>query len=489
MLDVNPTDESSDCRPRPFQPVTPGLPNSDQPGVLLQSASVAQTFFDQPLRWRVRQLGALPKKLNYYFLRSSLEPEDLENRLNFEEIAVHAPRNCRFDQDLKIELTVREDGTAFPRFLYHTGRDEKDTIAKNGQAFPLDVTTAAAQAAAKAYIGFDFGTSNSSVSFVESRGVTEYQRRVGESSWKELHELAYALPYPIADALLMYLAETVSKERRDVAARQAGEAMLATLCYSAIADYRWQRQTLAARDKSKVFGQITQRSAGPLWGTLRQLFVSQEFGKKAVFTFPIIELFVGEIFASVEEFVTFIAQAKHDKTGVGSMDLQTPLHALANICHKVFKRTQFGFFEAVQRARFSLSPTYRGQFRVAHGQPPFIRSCEVEFGKGTQAPPELMPYLLVLDAKVALPLSPMVVWWQNTKRPLFEHGDCHLFDTISRDATECSFKTVGRTDQLIIKSTDAELSTLLSQIAAERISDSEIEVISVDILGCEDDGD
>ncbi len=67
MLDVNRTDESSDCRPRLFKPVTSSLPNPGQPGVLLQSASAIRAFLGQPMRWKVGQLDAEPKRLEYFF--------------------------------------------------------------------------------------------------------------------------------------------------------------------------------------------------------------------------------------------------------------------------------------------------------------------------------------------------------------------------------------------------------------------------------------
>ncbi len=280
MLDVNRSDQSSDCRPRPLKPITEGLPNPDQPGVLLQSASAVQAFIGRPMRWKVTQLGALPKKLNYFFLRSSLDPDDLDNRLNFEETSVTSPKNCKFDQDLKIELTVREDGTATPRFLYHTGRTESENVHTEAKPFALDVTYTASSPNAKAYVGFDFGTSNSSVSFVESRGIKEYKKRLGENSWKELNELAYELPYPIADPVLAYLSETTNKDRLNAAARQAFEAMLALTFYSAMVDYRWYRQQVSVRDKSKVFAQLSQRSVGPLWGLLRAAFRSTGLWKK-----------------------------------------------------------------------------------------------------------------------------------------------------------------------------------------------------------------
>ena len=38
-----------------MKPVTKDLPNADQPGVLLQSASAIQAFIDTPMRWKVGQ--------------------------------------------------------------------------------------------------------------------------------------------------------------------------------------------------------------------------------------------------------------------------------------------------------------------------------------------------------------------------------------------------------------------------------------------------
>jgi molecular chaperone DnaK (HSP70) len=49
-----------------------------------------------------------------------------------------------------------------------------------------------------AYIGFDFGTSNSSVSVVSRADVKVYERRARDKSWLELNDLVPVLPYPVA---------------------------------------------------------------------------------------------------------------------------------------------------------------------------------------------------------------------------------------------------------------------------------------------------
>ncbi len=479
MLDLNHTDNSSDCRPRPFKPITPNLPNPEQPGVLLQSSSAIRAFIDQPMRWKIGQLGAQPKRLDYFFLRSSLNPDDLENRFNFEETIVYAPDRCKFDQNMKLELLVKEDGTAVPKFIYHTGQTDQDTIFTEGRPFALDVTYGASSPGAKAYIGFDFGTSNSSVAFVESRSVREYQRRLGDASWKELNDIVYELPYPVADPLLAYLSEPADTERLFAAARRATEGMLAMLFYAAIVDYRWWRQRENYRDRSKVFGQLTQRSAGPLWGMLRQLFVEQNFRKKASFTAPIGELFQGNTYHLLDAFVTVLAQQKHEKSE--ATDQHRPIHTLANFCNRVFGQAKFGYFENLRAEKFTKQVT--GHYRIATGQPPFIKAYEVKLASLV---PEVMPYLLLRDSNVALPLSPMVLWWQDPKMQMYDHGFCYVFDYAAKDGQSFSFKTVGRSDHLMVSSGDCELGVLAQQLQTERAQDGPIETVQLTVVTCDE---
>ena len=88
---------------------------------------------------------------------------------------------------------------------------------------------------------------------------------------------------------------------------------------------------------------------------------------------------------------------------------------------------------------------------------------------------------------VALPLSPMVLWWQDGKSPLCDHGDCHLFDRREPDASRCSYRTVGRSVQLEGTSAHRELADLLPLLGAERTNDGLIEVINAQVLDCDDE--
>lgn len=258
--------------------------------------------------------------------------------------------------------------------------------------------------------------------------------------------------------------------------------MLTLAFYSAVADYRWWRQREGKRDKSKLFGSLSQRSAGPLWGALRQLFAQQSFGKKATFTGALAELFELENAKLLGDFATFVAQAKHDKAQLESMDAQRPLQILGNVCARIFRRAEFGFFEHLAQQKFS--KRISGQFRLAHGQPPFIKTHPVEL---TALVPEVMPYLLLPEANVAVPLSPMVFWWQDPKAQFLDHGCCYLFDGEIKGGGGYSFKTVARPEQLTVAASDEEIGELAAQLTTERSEDGAIEVVELSITTNEND--
>lgn len=475
MLDVNRTEEQSDCRPRPFSPITDGLPSPDAPGVLLPSASTLNGMLDRPLRWRVRQLGGQPKRLDYFFLRAGLDPEDLESRLNFEETHVDAPPRTSFDQDLKVELRVREDGTALPRFIYKTGRTEEDHIDKIGKAFALDMTCTANAKGIKAYVGFDFGTSNSSVSYVDNASITAYQKRKSEASWGELSEIAYQLPYPAAEPILRYLecSSGKSKEIAD-AARQAIEGVLATGAYSALADYRFVRSGGFNRGSSTLLKQLSQRSLGPLWGFLRTLLGRSaiNFGPKAEFIAPLAELFSSELETLLNDAVTMMGEEKHEKS-LG-FDCHRPLYVAANILRRTFQKTLFGFFEQIEQDAFS--EEFCGHFRVAHGHPPFIRTLPVRLERSV---PNRMPYLLNLESRKAISLKPLLFWKQIDGHHSYDHGHCFLFDLPERDGSTFSFKAVGIRHAERISITDDRVGALARELSNLRHDDGQQDAIQL----------
>ena len=103
-----------------FKPRTDGLPREiDSSGILLPSASIVSRFVGKPMVWRFKLKRPPRRSMRYYFLRSSFDPNDLENRQNIEHDVLHSPKKCAFDKDLKLELTVEADGTAKATVLCH----------------------------------------------------------------------------------------------------------------------------------------------------------------------------------------------------------------------------------------------------------------------------------------------------------------------------------------------------------------------------------
>jgi hypothetical protein len=114
---------------KPYSPREEGLPDvGKMPGVLLPSASVLKAFVDHPMRWRVKLDHAPKSRLDYHFLRSSLDPEDVQALQNPGHTVVVTPKNARFHPTLAVELSVRDDGTASPRFIYREGGADQERI-------------------------------------------------------------------------------------------------------------------------------------------------------------------------------------------------------------------------------------------------------------------------------------------------------------------------------------------------------------------------
>lgn len=190
-----------------FVPRSHGIPNSDVPGVLLPSASALGSVIGKQVRWRVRLDRPPHHRLDYYFLRSSFDLHDVDNLQNFEERTVFTPPGTTFDAHLTVELTIAEDGTASPRFIYRSSTQDGDARVASGRPFYLDMTYGKELPEAKAYLGLDFGTSNTAISYVDQRSVEIYRRRSSESSWNNLNDLVSILPYPIAAPLSHYMGQ------------------------------------------------------------------------------------------------------------------------------------------------------------------------------------------------------------------------------------------------------------------------------------------
>ncbi len=427
--------DGTGCETKPFTPCSDGLPQvRNTPGLLLPSASALQNLRGRPLRWKVR-LNRPPRHyLNYYFLRSSFDPEDVKNLHNVQEQKVRTPDNCAFDAAMQVELTVKQDGTATPAFIYKTGRTEAEAMLARGKPFFLDMTSISDTAATpEAYVGLDFGTSNTSVSFVNQQAVKIYKKRSEEKQWRELSDLVDVLPYPLAAPLARYLGQTDSKLLVD-AAFDFIEAALSLAAYTAFMELCG----LGRRATLRLFKGFTQRSAGPLWHFLQECL--KQMANDGDISSPYKMLLTApELFNQVDGAVVAWANLKHGKIHFGTVDHGRPVRLLANLSHQAFSHAVFGFFENVQKERFGTG--FHGTFRHAHGKPPFLRTSAY---RGDTPFPEAEAALVSIDSGLIMPLQPLIYWEACPKHPDLDFpGHCFVYDSSSKSDQQFSYKAVG----------------------------------------------
>jgi hypothetical protein len=450
-----------------FTPKTEGLPKvQGTPGLLLPSASILQNFIDQPLKWKVKLDHPPRHGLGYYFLRSSFDPADIENLQNIEEQTAYTPPGCSFDAALQVELLVKQDGTAIPNFVYKTGRTETETIARKGKNFYLDMTyVKTGGPIGDAYIGLDFGTSNSSVSYVDQSSVQLYEHRAEHRQWLELNELVQALPYPLAAPLGRYLGQT-DVFRLTTTAFNFVEAALALASYAAYVEYC----TADRRSQTRLFKGLAQRSAGPLWQFLKQCVKHSQDPSPISRVYS--ELFAEPLLGQMDAAVTSWSQVKHEKLDERTMDVLRPVQILGNISNRVFSKYVFGFFEGVQKQKYS--PKFHGSFRHAHGRPPFTTVSRYE---GDTPFAEAEAVLANLDSGEILPLQPLVFWESCEKHPDVDPpGHCYLFDSPLKTQSSFSFKAAAYSCSCEVSDQD-QYRTLANQVAEFRQSDPVVNAI------------
>lgn len=458
-------------KPRRFQALDQELPDcSAQPGLLIGAATALEQFIDKAMTWKMRGTGTAPKQLKYYFLRTpgaSETPSDpisvsSEARLNFEEDRIDAPIRKNFDSDLKVRLTIRSDGTACPSFIFRSAdlKNEKE-VSKEARPFFVDMTAAqrVKHVPQFAYVGMDFGTSNTSLSLVAQKTVHEIEERSKHASWQQLAELPERLPYPLAEPLQNFVSETLNKDRAAGIARQFVEAALTLAFISTYLDHCVQMGEANRAGITKLMFDLRQNSAGPIWMRVKQLLRSPKFLKSPRLSLNWAALVTSPVFDEIETVVTQIAQVKHEKAKLDDIEWHDALHAIGNIAAAFSSEVSFGFFENVEIN--PMSNEVSADFRVAHGRPPFHRRIPVMLPSSV---PMRQPYLFHLSAKMALPLLPFYLF-ENLHHPMsYDHGILHTLDTVDSRGRRLTYKNCFREKPLEIAEADKPLGPLVTKL-------------------------
>jgi hypothetical protein len=317
-----------------------------------------------------------------------------------------------------VELTIRDDGTAEPRFIYSRGKGSAET-AVAGRPFYLDMTFAANEAIGETYLGFDFGTSTSAFSYVSNHEIAEIEERVHSAGWRELSELVNDLPYIAAAPLAHFLSEIDSKKRAD-RGREAVEALLTLAAYIAYADYCAHSTKVSSHFKG-----LAHRSAGPLWALLRNLIKTES--RSLTLSAPLRDLFEGPNYTQFNQWIDEIAKSKHGKEF--SIDYVSLLGHLGNNIAKLFSEHIFGVFESVTPKRFA-SKKFQGIFRILTGaSQTFINVLEYE---GSQPFADSDVFIVNPKLGTALNLSPLLLWGLNRFR-LDEEPELFEFDSVKNE--------------------------------------------------------
>ena len=250
----------------------------------------------------------------------------------------------------------------------------------------------------EAYVGFDFGTSNSSVSYVEQQAVRVYTERASDKGWQELNELVNVLPFPAAYHLARFLGSTSEAEIEDRFG-VAFESLLFSILALGFIDFR---MTAEAR-KSSIFKQFTKGSAGPIWSVLRSIL--ERKAKQALFLPKLSTLLELRSRSAIDAAISAINDKKHHRAShyTGHREV---LSTLGNALNGAMTGWRFGQFEDITKQGFSSK--YTGIFRTAHGSHgPFVEIYEYE---GSETFSNMEAVLVSPERGEVLRMSPLIFW-------------------------------------------------------------------------------
>lgn len=422
-----------------LKPVTDGLLDKNTAGVLLPAASILESYIDLPMKWKFN-LSTPPKKtLDYWFMASSFDPNDINNVHNIIDHTIRTPPNTNFDSQLFLELTVRQDGTACPRFYYRSAKPNVPELSVEGKPFAMDMTFGGASGASHAYMGIDFGTSNSSITYVDQQNIKIYEERSKDSTWSNINDFTQTLPYPIAAPLSNYLSSKSSNI--DDRAREVIESFLMFGAYVAYSEYC---TLFHPRSETKFFKDFTQRSAGPLLALMRNTL--EKIKDQGEFSKPLKQLFEEPIKNEINELINQINDIKHNKSSF-KPDFQRAIRLFANVFNQYGADFKFGYFEDVKKATFKKN--FNGIFRNAVGHHfPFL---DVYQYTGDMSFSEDEAILVSIETGNVLNLSPLLFWSKAfNDKDVFE-SELNIFDANQKG--NFSYKFAGKNGSVVINHT------------------------------------
>ena len=355
-----------------------------QPGDLVPAAQSFRHFFDKQLRWRVKLPKRPSQSLEYKFYRPFDEAKprqdgiesgngrdakfDIESTnatiFNAEETKVYPSKGLGYDNRVTVEMTVREDGTATPRFIYQVGDPKRDIVehARPARPFFIDMTTSTSSSRLANYVGFDFGSSNSSICCLSNDVIESTSAKNLSAAWRGMAQALNHLPFPASFGVQVYLSCHDSSSVFD-AALAAYEGCLGTLAYSMASEAIQLRPELARR----LLKGFQHRSLGPL----RALLAESARELNQIGHFFSGSLVDGEVLDEIDKAIRNFTNVKHHKAKTTEFKWHEHLEFLVRILVKAFEGLLFGYCATSAPERMRLS-RHQGVFVVGHGSKPFV---------------------------------------------------------------------------------------------------------------------
>ena len=382
------------------------------------------------MTWKVKLSGAPTSSLQYHYLKSSFDPQDTNNVYNLLDDKILTPKGWKaFGQAIDVELTVKQDGTAIPCFVYGKGNNYQRI---EGKPFYLDMTYATKHASEGTFLGIDFGTATTAASIVSEKDVRAYQERAEDKNWLEISDMVDTLPYCISQNLARYISET-DRAMLDRYGKNTLESMLSFVAYLCFAD-------ISVTKPEKLVNRISsqppfKRSAGPLLNLIRSmknLNLEGTFLAKRMLA-PLDE----SVISKIEHATKQLNDSKHG--GDIYTDYNSLLKSLGNSINKAMSGFVFGRFEATKKQSFGGS--YDGIFRVLSGKnQPFVSALTY---KGYQDFAEHEIYIVDQHDKSCICISPFFIWGLDGLATGNASEELFSFDKFDRNSIKFNPTGVG----------------------------------------------
>ena len=426
-------------------------------GDLIPAAQSLRHFFEKRLRWRVRLPNRPSRSLDYQFYRPvekdledpegvpaaptlSTEEEDRNRTIfNVEQTTVFPIRGLGFDNRVTVEMTVRDDGTATPRFVYQVGNPERriGEHARECRPFFIDMTTSVGSPNLASYVGFDFGTSNSAVCCLSNDMIESTQAKGSSNAWRGMSEALGLLPFPASFAVRNYLSCQDAGKIVD-AALAAYEACLGMLAFCMAAEAIQCESTLGP----SLLKAFQHRSLGPLRVLLERS--AKELRRRGRYFSG--HLITDDALREVDDAVESFNRVKHHLADPSSFNWHDHVDMVVRLVAKSFESLLFGYCATSEPERMQRS-RHQGAFVVAHGSRPLVRHRRY-----SSTTPIDRSVALIVDPERqrAICATPLFLWMDDATA-----GDqsCYLIDDFdSRGKTllkPCHRKDVDDAESLV----------------------------------------